>query len=508
MGNYGAVTLCLLLLSGASVADDEIREQKRAFFEMIGRPPLGRRAGPIWDLAGTRHPDAFRVLVARYGTAKSPKDFERYILVRACSHYFREKEHVDAWLSWAVRNPNDPWLSYHALSIAAPHGTDRVLAWARKPRRALALAAALEAIKKEPNACEIATAILAKLPRRKDVQPPIIAACASVFLAQSADRTKKELLALGEALVEQMARKGVAPRTKLTIARQFAAAYSAPVSLNPSDWRKLMGFEALGEQKGHTRSFRSKFAGVESAGTRIAYLIDLSDSMMTPVSDHVRAELKLQPMSRFDLARAFLIQSVKALPEDAVFTIVGFGTRANYLRNTPGLVQARPDRVKAVIAELKAIRPGAARRDRPHGTLLGATNLHGALLRGFRAKWGGHVPRLEHMDPAVLKSGCDTIFLLSDGDPNEDDFGALDRNKGGTVTTDTEKGTTRNSGAGTFRFYGPYVRGDSILRDLERLNLYRKVGIHCVGIGEANDALLTAIAKAGLGRYQKLEAAR
>ena len=37
-------------------------------------------------------------------------------------------------------------------------------------------------------------------------------------------------------------------------------------------------------------------------------------------------------------------------------------------------------------------------------------------------------------------------------------------------------------------------------RDVERMNAFRRITIHCVGLGEANEALLTSLAPLGNGQ--------
>ncbi|MHC4851690.1 MAG: hypothetical protein ACYTF5_06690, partial [Planctomycetota bacterium] len=55
-------------------------------------------------------------------------------------------------------------------------------------------------------------------------------------------------------------------------------------------------------------------------------------------------------------------------------------------------------------------------------------------------------------------------------------------------------------------YWGPYGRKPHkhMMDDFQRLNLFRKVQIHCVGIGEADQGLLDKIAAIGLGRVVKI----
>jgi len=62
--------------------------------------------------------------------------------------------------------------------------------------------------------------------------------------------------------------------------------------------------------------------------------------------------------------------------------------------------------------------------------------------------------------------------------------------------------TREPGGEGTIMYYrGPYgyPHMPHLLDDLVRLNLFRHVEIHCVGIGEADMGFLSQIARIGLG---------
>ncbi|MHC4161969.1 MAG: vWA domain-containing protein, partial [Planctomycetota bacterium] len=206
--------------------------------------------------------------------------------------------------------------------------------------------------------------------------------------------------------------------------------------------------------------------------------------------------------SRFDLARACLKRSLWGLLPQANYMIVGFGKKAEVFRSTKGLVRATRSNVAASVRELDAIRPGPRPPDRPYGTLWGATNLHGALLRAFQVRGRKLVKRREHV--TGFRDGTDTIFVLSDGQPTTDDFAAKDLFKGGRVTTDTETGAQGHRGAGTINYGGPYRHRNNLLGDLARLNLFRKVEVHCIAMGEASSVLLRRMAGLGLGRYRSL----
>ena len=252
-------------------------------------------------------------------------------------------------------------------------------------------------------------------------------------------------------------------------------------------------------------------------------MIDASDSMLTPLSGREKEDLRPvtgdgaaprdrlpwdRIKNRFDLAREYLRQSIMALDKSHVFTVVLFGTKAKLLASTPGLVAANPKRIKKVMRELDAIEPGPEIEDRPHGTLLGRTNLHGAMDRAFRVKDKGlmKLSKGAYASLDMLTKGCDTIFLLSDGVPSWDDYAADDRRDPEDHAGDPELGK-RLDDEKVLNYYGPYVEWNGYLvDDVRRMNLLRGVEIHCIGIGEADMALLRRIAAAGIGDSKQIPA--
>ena len=98
-----------------------------------------------------------------------------------------------------------------------------------------------------------------------------------------------------------------------------------------------------------------------------------------------------------------------------------------------------------------------------------------------------------------MAQGADTIFLLSDGAPSWDDFGIKDKDYGeGRVVSDFEyrKPAPRTA---RLEYHGPYVRLHWLEEDVRRMNVFRKVQVHCIGIGEANIPLLRRIAEDSMG---------
>src|SRR5690606_10953051 len=111
-----------------------------------------------------------------------------------------------------------------------------------------------------------------------------------------------------------------------------------------------------------------------------------------------------------------------------------------------------------------------------------------------------------------MTEGCDTIFLLSDGAPNWDGFDVLTKNYyEGETYKDLEAGI-KTADTPETTYCGPYgmfaeVRGNGrpgivdcwLIRDIERMNAFRRFTIPCVGLGEANELLLNNLAALGNG---------
>ena len=117
-----------------------------------------------------------------------------------------------------------------------------------------------------------------------------------------------------------------------------------------------------------------------------------------------------------------------------------------------------------------------------------------------------------YVDAKSLTEGCDTVFLLSDGIPNWDGFDVLDKDYGeGRVMNDLEAGVEAQR-TPQLRYHGPYATFPTVtgrpsagqidcwlLRDVNRMNAFRRIRLHCVGLGEANETLLSSLADIGNG---------
>jgi hypothetical protein len=530
---WGGLFGLLLGAAGGSVLAADDFEKERAYYETwIDRPPLVHRLRGIQRLAQTRDPRALEVLARRYAKPRVPKVEERYLLSVEIGRAFTEARHVEAlWdLVRAHKKDEHAWLWRNALGAAARLSDAGPMEEVILDERLSPFlrAAALEALgaAEHPAALPLLERLLApKLPKAGVARVVLLESCASVLHFARERRDDPVFHTAASRVVDLLARDDVPERTKLVIARLLARIYETDVVTTQHEhWRRILGYEAAPAEAGGTVVGRPRFYGVEAAGSRIAYVLDMSDSMLEPLTRRELEDARLGEKesalpseetspnriawdkihSRFDLARAYLKQSIAGLSGDVQFLVVIFGDQARTLKATKGLVPASRGTVKSAQKELDAIEARSATPKRPHGALLGDTNLHTALLRAFRATPRKFLDEEEDVDAAGLLKGCDTFFVFGDGKPTKDDFDAVDRFDGGKVTADRETGETTTRSAGSANYFGPYVRTRYLLDDVRRMNLFRKAEIHTVAIGEADTNLMRAMSREALGHYRSI----
>ncbi len=525
MSRRAGMPLAVLVVLAAAtlVRGDEAAYEKalERYEAVIDRPPIATRLGGIRALAATRDPRALAVLAGRYAKPRVPKDHERYLIAAAIGRSFTQARHVEslAKLRRKHRKTENAWLWFHAARAEAC-GKDlaSLLETIRSSKtRPFLRAALLERLAAEgreealPLVSELAGE---ELPRKGLARTLLLESAASVLLALRDVPGAPGYAEAARSVVDLLALDDVEARTKLVIARTLARTFRVDrVTTDPVFWRRMLAALEPVATIGETVPGRPRFFGLEAAGSRVVYVLDLSDSMLDPLTDREQADAKRVEAdgidwagirSRFDLARAYLKQSLEGLAPDVRFMVIGFGDHAEPFRATKRLEKASSGHVQAAIRELEEIEPGRVTRKRPYGTLRGATNLHGALLRAFQATSRKRIDDYEHVDEGGLEDGCDTIFVFGDGRPNEDDFAAGDRFDGGRITTDTETGKTAEARPGSARYYGPYRAVGNLLQDVRRMNLFRKAEIHTLAMGEADNDLMRRLADLGLGRYRSI----
>lgn len=208
----------------------------------------------------------------------------------------------------------------------------------------------------------------------------------------------------------------------------------------------LGGLEEDGVEEGDESKRRggtSAFYGIPTQSKRVVFVVDISRSMQDPAEAQPAATTgkgkdpypKPAGGAKLDIARWQLHRAVEDLPPDAVFGIVVYSE--SYAVWEPALAPATPrDKKKAhrFVDELRGN---------------GTTNIADSLDK-------------------AIELGPDTIYLLSDGDPNRGRVSDL----------------------------------DALLAELLARNVRERLVVHTVGIGEAaGSTFLKELARRTGGRY-------
>ncbi len=479
-------------------------------------------------LARSRTTDALRVLADDYAKAKNYGEYTRYSLAALFACYFDKPEFTAqfAALRSANNKPVDTWMWAKTLTIEADHGDEKVV----------------QAIALEEKAVHLRAAAIVALGESRDgnIKNAIVSNCVS-FPKKEAERNLL-LGAMSGALFENKQRVNTAEyrealrayigllaedvdlthTAKIQMARHLQWILKGPaLFVNPEPWLELLERGDVKLKQDNRTTAGSRFFGIETEGERFCYVLDMSDSMCKEISPSVKPQGPLtgpkqkkpkgalpdesdlpwnKIQNRWDLAREQLRISLQRLPSDKYFSVVWFGTDAGTIEATKGMVKATKANINRAMAELDAIEVGKPDPVKaPDGQLRGKTNMHQGLRVAYSLTNKGYVESGAYVDGAVLNEGCDTIFLLSDGAPSWDGFDIVDKDYGeGRVVVDTEY----NAGAQrtpNLHYHGPYDQVPWLLEDVARMNSFRRIRMHCIGLGEANMRLLEQLAEMGHG---------
>jgi hypothetical protein len=556
----------LLLVLVAPLHGDDLKDELRAYKRSVTRPALYIRTLAIEKVAKTREAAAFKLLTKRYKRAEDPSDHVSYLVAGISAEQFTDpEEHGAEWRKWlkASKKPKDAWLWYLGQRLRTKWGEAETVRadLGVKKRTAFQKAATLLALSNASPGDEtlaLVPGLLSPkaLKKAKPHQRAALQSACAVSLVKSRKSLGQEVFTQAAlAVIDQIDDEVTHEHMKWVIARHLARALGvSKLYLSGEPWRTaLLAASAKAQQGEEVRPGATRlrpvglkpgatiprFLGIEGTGTRIAFVIDCSDSMLTPLSEAEKEDLKRGPKrqvtgsdpgrdekkksgdkgeegeqedplselpwdtikTRFDAAREALILSLESLGPNMDYVVITFGTDAEVLGQ--GLVTANVSNKRKTVAALRRMRtlPGDAKR--PHGRLKGYTNLHGALLDAYQVTDDRPVESNEHVDARGFVQGVDTIFVLSDGAPSWDDFDCVDVNDLDMTSGDPESGH-QGKKAPTLNFYGPYIFPRHLLRDLVRLNMFRRVEINCIGIGEANASLLEGMAKIGMGEFRSI----
>ena len=545
---------CALMGRAAAQEDSAYRAALADYRVFIQRKSLAKRCDARLLLARTGQAAAFSQLSGDYLRPEEPVEFVRSSIVAMASlHLAKPGLHAE-WRKWRGEydGPDAAWLWHQALVVEGRAGrtdwADVAVGDAEWPLRAAALGAGRVLLRRgRPRSAELEVidAILDDLPRDEVAASVLRESALALFDTSSSDPLGAEHRVRLSRFVDAMEDRRCPVRSRLVLARLMARILGRDnLGPDPAAWRALIegegGVDAEIDYQRRRSSLRQTFFGIPDHSERVVFVIDSSDSMLEPLTP---AELEaLRPITgvepgavdaprdrasaratealdwsrirtRFDAAREFLKLALRELDKDQSFAVVLFGTRAETLEATPRITKVSRRALARVFQELDAISAvplgspfandvlmGTTEIPRPHGVLRGYTNLHGGLRLAFELTTRGRLDEgRADVDPRAFELGCDTIYLLSDGDPTWSDFAVLDGNDIGRAY-DPETGRSEPSDRELYHYHAYGSARPFLVPDVQRLDLLRRVAIHTVALGEANDALLDEIAAIGGGR--------
>lgn len=481
-------------------------------------------------LAATGQPQALEILASDYQKVKDYAEYSRYTIATLIGRHFKSGTTLAALEALCAANnkPGDMWLWIQVLRTKVDLGGEaEVQELATTHKNPLIRAAAILALGESRNANvkSVLVSTCAEFPKRDWERSLLVGAMSGAIAANKARVNDKEfrdgLRAYASLLAPEV---DLSHTLKVQMARHLMTLLKAPaLFVDPESWYRILDSGDVKKTSDDRTSSAPRFCGIETDGERFCYVIDMSDSMCIKIEPSAKPEgpttgpKQKKPkgvlpdesdlpwhkiVTRWDLAREQLKISLMRLSDDKHFSVVWFGTESGTLESTKGMVRATKANVDRVIKELDTIQPAFKNIDlvkSPDGALRGSTNMHSGLRRAFGLTNKGFVDSLAYVDPEALISGCDTIFLLSDGKPSWDDFHIIDRDYGeGKVVVDTEYGAAA-ARTPNIKYHGPFDQPDWLVEDVKRMNVFRRIRLHCIGLGEADMQLLGQLAEIGNG---------
>ncbi|MHC4376454.1 MAG: vWA domain-containing protein, partial [Planctomycetota bacterium] len=520
------LTTALLFSSGSELSQARaaaLQDDEEAFEELVdqyerkkGRPPLIVKAEGWELLTKDGSQGIFEFLLDDYKKPPMAPEFARSCMLALAGRDLAAKRHLDGWREWVeeFEKPEDAWLWVHGYRKEIQLGEpERVVAVVRDSESYPRKAAALEALGREGwvAAAELLPDLLNILPKKAEDQSVLIRG-ASAYLYGVRSRVESKPVEAGvKRLIEILERPKLNRSDRIVIERHLSKILDVdPGSREPDFWRQLLARKISGNTGGAKKGetvVSSRFFGLQGFGDRVCYVLDLSDSMADGIPGNFELPRELQenpPTNRLELALAMLERSLQELKEDQFFCVIVFGTEATTLKATKGLVPAKAATIKKALAELRKIEVRPDPEGKKTGLIRGDTNLHGALRLAYRLRAKKTTKKDSYVDPKAFQNGVETIFLLSDGAPNVDDFIERDINDGSRTVVDDLEGATQVEGGQYLNYPGPFSTEWYLVEDLERLNLLHKAELHVVGLGEINPGFLQRISQIGLGTVRQL----
>ncbi len=220
------------------------------------------------------------------------------------------------------------------------------------------------------------------------------------------------------------------------------------------------------------------YHGIPTTSRRLLFVIDISGSMADFVVDREKfREGGYKSFEKLEIVKTELIRTVENLKSNTFFNILAFATKVKKWKKK--LVKANILNKSSAISWVKALRPIGASGPSDlqmagfggAGNLaLGKTNSLGALLVAFGLP-PDRIPSERELEKmGKPRNDLDTIFFLSDGRPST----------------------------------GIFVDRDDILREVRKINRFRKIVIHTIAIGEFQKDFLRMLAQQNGGEFVDL----
>jgi hypothetical protein len=515
----------------------------------LKRPSLYKRMQGRMALARTGSPRALGIFTDDYLHPEDPKDNVRYLIATAATENITApgSEVMPLYAAWRskAREPIDSWLWYRSLCAdRVVEGTAALDEAKNAGEPVLFRAAALRALAtvSDTEGPAIVTDVLDHLPVTEPGHELLIETCSAVARTWGMYLKDDKFRAVVERIARLLDDEKISLDARDIVARNMAGLFGTDI-LGPGSgpWlRELKAAQekAEGAEPPEVQYAPGPFFGLRAIGRRVVFVIDASDSMLMPLTEGEQKKMKtitpsdappstgkppasagprkdpIEPLPwqkikcRFDAAREVLKISMRALKPDQSFCVIFFGSDAKAIPTTPGLRPADAKTIEAAAADLDRMKadPAPGDKARPYGKLRGDTNLHGGVRLAFRVSTGKLLGPGEYVDRS--RTGCDAIYVLSDGVPCVDDFRKDDKRDDEHTVKDRET-MTPVADTPTVQFQGPYgdkqfESYDFLTDDIRRMNLFRQVEIHCVAIGEADDTILQTIADIGGGRFRRV----
>ena len=535
------VPLCLAALA-TTCAPSILRAQDNTGYERalarykecITRIPFRFQVEGREALAQTRNLEALKILANDYAKTKDHVEYARYTIAAMLGKNFDNSDAAPLLSTLRKEHTKlgDMWMWYNAMRIEIDRiGDTEATTLIRESKNHTHRAVAIAALGASRNGHlkEAIVGTCLEFPKKESDRNVLLGAMTGALYENKSRVNEAEYRDALKAYISLLGPDvGLTHTAKVQMARHLQWILRGPAMfINPEPWLELLERGEIKAPPKQGTTAQPSFFGVETDGERICYVVDMSDSMLkkiTPSQKPPNAPLtgpRKAPKkgvldesdlpwfkidTRWDLAREQLKISLSRLTPDKYFSIVWFGDASDTLESCPGMIKASKGNIQRVVAELESIKPKKPQTQEEiqqaggeEFILRGSTNMHSGIRRAFGLAGRGYVESFAYVDPEALTEGCDTIFLLSDGAPSWDDFSALDKDFGeGTPVASVEQGTPGQRQP-IMRYWGPYHLDNWLVEDVRRMNAFRRIRMHCIGLGEANMGLLKQLAVVGNG---------